>query len=250
MTDNEKRGTKQRVTPAYLDAQRTLGWPDVHPEDYCHRCGNRNTSWWVDSDVWNAVMESAFSPHHGIICPSCFGLRFEEKFPGTSWELRLSEDTRGARAFRNAHPAPPVKEQTHHTEWAQIVGGPDGWQWRRTGRLVELRNINAPHCQGCATFEHHHCYHCGKRAGLPHPTWCPNFDQSAPEPQDEPAWEYRSHVVNDLKRHVLSDWTDEETALAIIGWESGRPREAAWIERRRPAGEPERVPVPQKGARQ
>lgn len=65
---------------------------------------------------------------------------------------------------------------------------------------------------------------------------------------EEPEWEYRSHVVNDLKRHILSDWTDEETALAIIGWESGRPREDAWIERRRPAGDPERVPVKQEGA--
>lgn len=62
---------------------------------------------------------------------------------------------------------------------------------------------------------------------------------------EEPEWEYRSHVVNGIKRHVLSDWTDEETALAIIGLESGRPRESAWIERRRPAGEPERVPVKQ-----
>ncbi|MBT2484817.1 MULTISPECIES: hypothetical protein [unclassified Microbacterium] len=36
------------------------------------------------------------------------------------------------------------------------------------------------HCDGCAKFQHHHCYHCGKRAGLSHPMYCPNFTKDDP----------------------------------------------------------------------
>jgi hypothetical protein len=103
MLSNRDRPEKQAVTVAYLRRQKAAGWPDVHPEDYCHRCGNRNISWWINSHIWNAVMESAFAPYDGIICPSCFGELFEACYPATSWELRLSEDTRGARAYRAAN---------------------------------------------------------------------------------------------------------------------------------------------------
>ncbi|QDH93335.1 hypothetical protein QC999_gp15 [Microbacterium phage Cressida] len=102
MLSNRDRPEKQAVTVAYIRRQKAKGWPDIHPEDYCHRCGNRNISWWINSHIWNAVMESAFAPYDGIVCPSCFGELFEACYPATSWELRLSEDTRGARAFREA----------------------------------------------------------------------------------------------------------------------------------------------------
>ncbi|AWY05348.1 hypothetical protein SEA_MEMENTOMORI_94 [Microbacterium phage MementoMori] len=102
MLSNRDRPEKQAVTVAYIRRQKAKGWPDIHPEDYCHRCGNRNISWWINSHIWNAVMESAFAPYDGIVCPSCFGELFEACYPATSWELRLSEDTRGARAYREA----------------------------------------------------------------------------------------------------------------------------------------------------
>lgn len=40
------------VSPEYIKAQREAGWPDMHPEDYCHRCGNRNPLWYADRDDW------------------------------------------------------------------------------------------------------------------------------------------------------------------------------------------------------
>ena len=27
------------VSPEYLADQKAAGWPDVHPEEYCHACG-------------------------------------------------------------------------------------------------------------------------------------------------------------------------------------------------------------------
>lgn len=64
----------RRVTEADLERQRANGWPDFHPEDYCHRCGGRNCVWWVDSDEWNRVMrdEDGNQLWWGIVCPSCF----------------------------------------------------------------------------------------------------------------------------------------------------------------------------------
>lgn len=52
---------------------------------------------------------------------------------------------------------------------------------------AEVQEPSAPHCDGCARFAHHHCYHCGKRAGLPHAPFCPNFTDLEPKPQGEPS---------------------------------------------------------------
>jgi len=46
-----------------------------HPEDCCHRCGDKNLkSWYADNDVWNAVMRPGPGPElfDGIVCPICF----------------------------------------------------------------------------------------------------------------------------------------------------------------------------------
>ena len=92
------------VTLEYIDEQRRDGWPDIHPEDFCHRCGGRNISWHIDSDVWNAVMrpEGPDSPWrwNEIICPACFSEMFNAMYPLTGFEFRLHELTRGAKAFR------------------------------------------------------------------------------------------------------------------------------------------------------
>lgn len=78
----------------------------MHPEDFCHRCGGRNISWSIDSDVWNAIMrpDGPDSPWlwNEIICPQCFVELFTERFPNTGWSLSLHEATRGAKAFRAA----------------------------------------------------------------------------------------------------------------------------------------------------
>lgn len=100
-TDNAglPRSIEQRVSVEYIQEQRAAGWPNIHPEDHCHRCGNRNLSWWVDSTIWEAAMVDAFTPFDGIVCPSCFAAIWAETWPDTTWELRLSPDTRGARAY-------------------------------------------------------------------------------------------------------------------------------------------------------
>jgi hypothetical protein len=63
-----------RIHQAQLDAARRNGWVDFHPEHFCHRCGNRNISWHVDSAVWNRVMRpNGEDGRWGeIICPTCF----------------------------------------------------------------------------------------------------------------------------------------------------------------------------------
>ncbi len=76
------------VELAEIDHQRFLGWPDFHPEDYCHRCGNRNIpSWSVDSDRFNIAMGREHQ-WNGIICPTCF-VDLHEQASGlvTTWRL-------------------------------------------------------------------------------------------------------------------------------------------------------------------
>ena len=63
-----------RVTMQEIVEQRALGWPDFHPEDYCHRCGIGNISWWIDSDRFNTAMGGLPDGHawNGIVCIQCF----------------------------------------------------------------------------------------------------------------------------------------------------------------------------------
>lgn len=76
------------VTLDEIDRQRELGWPDFHPEDYCHRCGGRNLSWFVESDLFNTAYPGRH-PYNGIVCPGCF-VEAHERATGltTTWELR------------------------------------------------------------------------------------------------------------------------------------------------------------------
>ncbi len=72
---------------AKIAEQRSRGWPDFHPEAFCHRCGRPNLwSWYVDDTEWQvAVSDTA-----RILCPQCFVALWKEMtgFEGT-WELRL-----------------------------------------------------------------------------------------------------------------------------------------------------------------
>lgn len=73
--DNPAHGPL-RVTLDDIDAQHALGWPDFHPEAYCHRCGNHNVSWWTEPETWNPVMRPAGVDQrwkwNEIICIPCF----------------------------------------------------------------------------------------------------------------------------------------------------------------------------------
>ncbi len=80
----------EAVTREYIKEQRRLGWPDIHPEDYCHECGRPNITWFAQNDLWNRVM----SERGCIVCPICFVKKAEEQgiAPRTegSWELICS----------------------------------------------------------------------------------------------------------------------------------------------------------------
>lgn len=69
-----------RVDPAFIAEQRTLGWPDIHPEDYCHLCGGRNLAWHVDRELWLVATAkwAAETGREGICCPSCFARMFAD----------------------------------------------------------------------------------------------------------------------------------------------------------------------------
>lgn len=62
------------VLPETIVDQREKGWPDFHPEDFCHRCGRRNPNWWTtDVHAWTHAMSGRERRHLEIVCPSCFG---------------------------------------------------------------------------------------------------------------------------------------------------------------------------------
>lgn len=68
------------VSPEWIRAQRDSGWPDMHPEDYCHRCGAPNMSWFTDRETWLAATSAwaAETGREGICCPQCLALMHHE----------------------------------------------------------------------------------------------------------------------------------------------------------------------------
>lgn len=76
--------------------QRAKGWPDFHPEDFCHICGQRNPVWHAQDDAWEAVHpEAVGSDGGGICCPSCFAVaywRATGKHPVWDFTIRAPED--------------------------------------------------------------------------------------------------------------------------------------------------------------
>lgn len=69
-----------------IAAQRKRGWTEFHPEDYCHRCGGPNISWFALAEVWNPVMRPTNDEAwkwNEIICPICF----DTLAGGGTWQL-------------------------------------------------------------------------------------------------------------------------------------------------------------------
>ena len=77
------------VTPDDIERQRSLGWPDFHPETYCHRCGGKNVrSWFVESDRFYAAVEALGLNVGAIVCPGCFVVGHELATSlGCTWRL-------------------------------------------------------------------------------------------------------------------------------------------------------------------
>lgn len=49
---------------------------DHWPESVCMDCGGANPVWWTSGIAWNQAMGN----EGGILCPSCFAVRFERSF--------------------------------------------------------------------------------------------------------------------------------------------------------------------------
>lgn len=58
--------------------------PNLHPEDYCHRCAGPNMSWYTSHNLFNL----ANGGPDGIICPICFD-RLHKRATGeeTTWAI-------------------------------------------------------------------------------------------------------------------------------------------------------------------
>lgn len=68
------------VTLEYINEQRELGWMDIHPEDFCHRCGMRNCCWSASKEEWDIATKkwAEETGREGICCPQCFMEMYEE----------------------------------------------------------------------------------------------------------------------------------------------------------------------------
>lgn len=125
-----------RVAPAWIEEKRAQGWPDMHPEDYCHRCGNRNPAWYVSSrEQWLAGTEAwaEETGREGICCPSCFAEMWEEQH-GPGWSLDV----------RMAHPGETAQEPTDaEVEAAAQAIDPAPWRSGHPASLARREDIRS-----------------------------------------------------------------------------------------------------------
>ena len=90
----------RRIDPRLIEKQREQGWPLIHPEDYCHRCGERNPLWCAATrEDWLAATSAwaAETGREGICCVTCFVDMYREQ-TGTSPVWMLSRHGEGALA--------------------------------------------------------------------------------------------------------------------------------------------------------
>lgn len=90
-----------------------------HPEDFCQECGRENPVWWVDNDIWNAVMGTPDNPRGegNIVCPSCFArfLAFRER----SW--RSGNEALGFVAVPHRGKRKPVRRMQYVDEQLALL---------------------------------------------------------------------------------------------------------------------------------
>lgn len=107
-----------------INEQRSKGWPDFHPEDFCHRCGGKNVwSWSVDSDRFNlALGEEGDRLWQGIVCPGCF-VELHEEATGLRACWRLEPDPQTPfRWIDDELNAPPEGGDVHHEDGCPLHG--------------------------------------------------------------------------------------------------------------------------------
>lgn len=112
------------VSPEWIKQQREQGWPDMHPEDYCHRCGKPNRLWaahpqqvWLDgTGEW-----AKETGREGICCIDCFTTMYEQN-TGTRpiWMLTIfdpnTSNQAGAAAVSAAEQITPPGARVQFAE--------------------------------------------------------------------------------------------------------------------------------------
>jgi hypothetical protein len=63
---------RSTITREEYQAEWAAGWPNIHPEDYCQRCLNRNITWTIASDRFNLAVKALGLRSTSIICIACF----------------------------------------------------------------------------------------------------------------------------------------------------------------------------------
>lgn len=90
-TPVEKKEGAWCVDPEWIKEQRNLGWPDMHPEDFCHKCGAPNPNWSAPMAEWLIATEKwrTETGKEGICCPKCFQDMYSEAV-GTKTHIVVS----------------------------------------------------------------------------------------------------------------------------------------------------------------
>ncbi len=83
-----------RIDPAEIANQRAKGWPEFHPEDFCHQCGRRFEPWF--SPEFDEVRgdDEATALAWTIVCPTCYVNRAVEVTGERSWTITKSPTER------------------------------------------------------------------------------------------------------------------------------------------------------------
>lgn len=75
---------KNSATDKIVGSNGGLG---AHPEAICDKCGRENVTWFVRSDLWNAVARKSDGADP-MLCPVCFITEAEAKgHNATAWEI-------------------------------------------------------------------------------------------------------------------------------------------------------------------
>lgn len=103
------------------------------PEEYCHRCGGRNISWYTPGGVWDPVMRPVPGSEwkwNEIICPLCF---VELAGGDGTWALlprRLDGQPWTSADERAAIIAGAVRDAADAACNSQVIDG-RAWRWLR-----------------------------------------------------------------------------------------------------------------------
>lgn len=138
------------IDPAEIDEQRAKGWPDFHPETYCHKCGRTNPTWWIDTAMWNQTHGDDYVT---VLCPSCFTIAWEKQAGGRIiWELRPDTRTGAIRRGEVSLPADLEIPEDQRPDMRQELT--DTFNAHRMSRVVSQRVVGSrvvmtTTCVGC-----------------------------------------------------------------------------------------------------